>query len=320
VASNEESNFRLIAEYSAEVICRCGTDNRFTYVSPSCVRVLGWSQEEMLRMEPLGLVLAGDRPALVELIQHNLTTGAEPKRGTFRARRKDGSIIWVEANPGMVRDPETQETQEAVLVMRDITDRVNMEEKLTAFALTDSLTGLANRRAFDEALKREWNRTERDESRLTILILDIDHFKEFNDRFGHQAGDDCLRRVAAAVTSSLRSSDIGARFGGDEIAVILPGTNAEGGLKVAARIRADLKTRRITPDDTSDELERVKVSVGVGTATAGQCGTRRMPEGLLIAADTALYEAKHAGRDTVATAVVTASTENAGMGSDRPAL
>jgi PleD family two-component response regulator len=105
----------------------------------------------------------------------------------------------MEMNARLVRDFTTGAPKEFVTVMRDITERKILEERLSALARTDGPTGLSNRRAFDEALEREWKRTLREGSQISLLLLDIDHIKEFNDRYGNQVGDDCLRTVAAAV-------------------------------------------------------------------------------------------------------------------------
>src|SRR5208337_4169288 len=112
----------------------------------------------------------------------------------------------VEINVRLVRDPVTGEPKEHVIVMRDMTERIGLEKKLSTLALTDSLTRLMNRRAFDEALTPEWKRGVRYGGQISLLMLDIDHFKRFNDRYGHQAGDDCLRAVAEAVSSAVRAT------------------------------------------------------------------------------------------------------------------
>jgi diguanylate cyclase (GGDEF)-like protein len=144
----------------------------------------------------------------------------------------------MEANSHLVRDPATGEPQEAVIVMRDITERKTLEDKLFTLALTDGLTGLLNRRAFDEALALEWKRTARYGSQISLLLLDLDYFKRFNDQYGHLAGDDCLRAVAAAVRGAVRTTDRVARYGGEEITVILPSTSSAGAVGAAEKVRS----------------------------------------------------------------------------------
>jgi diguanylate cyclase (GGDEF)-like protein len=105
---------------------------------------------------------------------------------------------------------------ELVVVMRDITERKILEDRLASFAMTDGLTGLSNRRSFDEVLDSEWKRTLREGPQISLLLLDLDHFKQFNDEYGHQVGDDCLRAVAATLKGAVRVTDIAARYGGEE--------------------------------------------------------------------------------------------------------
>jgi diguanylate cyclase (GGDEF)-like protein len=168
-------------------------------------------------------------------------------------------------------------------------------------ALSDSLTGLANRRAFDQALLREWELTLRDGSDISLLLLDIDHFKRFNDSYGHQAGDDCLCAIAAAVKEGVRSTDIAARYGGEEIAVILRPMSAADALVVAEKLRARIEALRLPLEEGW-----VTASIGVATALARHGGSVRMPESLLLAADKALYQAKREGRNRVVSALVVA--------------
>jgi diguanylate cyclase (GGDEF)-like protein len=193
--------------------------------------------------------------------------------------------------------------------MRDISERKLLEEKLSRLALTDGLTGLANRRAFDEALEREWKRTAREGSQISLLLLDVDHFKPFNDRYGHQVGDDCLRAVAIAVREAVRGTDIAARYGGEEIAVILPSTNSVGAVAAAEKVRTAVEALQITHEGNPEGGGWVTASVGAATALSRHGGTMRMPESLLLAADTAMYKAKREGRNRVATALLVAYKE-----------
>jgi diguanylate cyclase (GGDEF)-like protein len=156
-------------------------------------------------------------------------------------------------------------------------------------SMIDALTGLDNRRRFDEALDREWRRSARSGSALTLLMVDVDRFKDFNDSRGHQAGDDCLRNVAGVLRDCLvRAADGVARYGGEEFAVLLPDTDPSGAERAAERLRARVAER--TP---------VTVSIGVATRTAA----RDHPSSALVsAADDALYEAKRGGRNRVVVA------------------
>jgi len=307
MTSEYDTDFQRLAEYSADVICRSGVDMRWRYVSPSSFAVLGWTPEEMIGMEAFALVYPEDLPALVAIATRNFAPGVDPERSAVRMRKKDGTLVWIEFTARVVRNLSTGLADEAVVTMRDISERKALEEKLFSLALTDSLTELPNRRAFDEALDREWKRTLREGSQISLLLLDLDHFKELNDRYGHQVGDDCLRAVAAAVLGAVRSTDAAARYGGEEIAVILPSTDTSSAIVVAEKVRSAVEALLITHEGNPDGGGWVTASVGVATALSRQGGTMRMPESLLLAADNALYKAKHGGRNCVATALLVAA-------------
>ncbi len=195
MSGENETGFQFLAEHSVDIICRVGLDLALHYASPSTFRVLGWKPEEMIGKVAKDFILAEDMPVFAAAIVRIFSPGVQTETATVRMRKKDGSTAWMEMNARLVRDSRT--------VMRDITERKVWEERLSALALTDGLTGLSNRRAFDEALDREWKRMLPEGSQISLLLLDIDHFKDFNDQYGHQVGDDCLRAVAAAMEADL---------------------------------------------------------------------------------------------------------------------
>lgn len=160
-------------------------------------------------------------------------------------------------------------------------------EELEALSLTDSLTGLANRRAFEQRLKMEWQRATRYEHPLTVMLIDVDHFKRFNDDFGHQTGDHVLAQVGAILQQAVRTTDLACRYGGEEFVIILPDTPMHDALPIAHRIREQVADHRW-------EARQVTVSVGVA-----QLNQHKTPNQLVSDADQALYEAKAAGRNQV---------------------
>ena len=168
-------------------------------------------------------------------------------------------------------------------------------EQLELLATTDPLTSLANRRHFTEALDLEWRRAVRPDSPLAIAMLDIDHFKLFNDHYGHPAGDECLRQVAQAIKDSVRDTDLVARYGGEEFIVVLPGTSKVDALMVAERIRRAVEKLARPHELTEPGIVTVSVGVACGPPTVVETA-----EQLIKVADTALYDAKHAGRNRVA--------------------
>ncbi|MCG6121192.1 MAG: diguanylate cyclase [Microvirga sp.] len=170
---------------------------------------------------------------------------------------------------------------------------VAANERLDALAHLDPLTGLANRRRFDESLERSWERMARDGEPIAIVTIDIDHFKLYNDNYGHPAGDRCLKEVAEALAiAALRTEDLAARCGGEEFAVLLPGLPPEHLGVVAEIVRTQVFDRALERADTP--LGRVTVSVGAALVYPSLGGS---PEFLRVAADRALYEAKNAGRN-----------------------
>ena len=166
----------------------------------------------------------------------------------------------------------------------------------------DGLTGIANRRNFDETLNKEWNRAMRSEKSIGLLMLDIDFFKLYNDHYGHQGGDDCLKKVAKGLDSAIhRETDFLARYGGEEFSGILPDTDLNGSVKVAEEMRLAIKDLRIE-HAKSTVSDLVSVSIGI-SAIIPQQGTD--PKILIGAADQALYKAKEDGRDRVKSGLVT---------------
>jgi len=175
--------------------------------------------------------------------------------------------------------------------------RIQYAQKLVMQQLlaTDSLTGIANRRNFDTALDREWRRCRRSGQPLSLLMIDVDHFKAYNDRFGHQRGDECLRRVARALTDCVgRPADLVARYGGEEFVCLLPEVGRRGAAKMARRMAAAIARIDIAHPD-SPLGGRLTVSIGV--ATVAEIGGE--PEMLLEFADKLLYAAKRDGRDRI---------------------
>jgi diguanylate cyclase (GGDEF)-like protein/PAS domain S-box-containing protein len=187
---------------------------------------------------------------------------------------------------------------------KDITRRKHFEEELEKakleleqLATTDALTGLANRRVFDETLQREWFRAQREEEPISLILCDIDYFKLYNDRYGHLGGDDCLRKVSACIKrSAVRKSDLMARYGGEEFVGILPNTNSKGAYHLAEKIRSTINEMRL--EHVSSKVADF-VTLSLGVATAIPFKDDGGIQGLIKAADDALYASKEGGRNRV---------------------
>lgn len=189
--------------------------------------------------------------------------------------------------------------------------RITLEtanQRLKRLVTVDALTGVANRRHFDRSIDRELRRTRREGQPLSLIFLDLDEFKRFNDTFGHAQGDDVLRRVGQALNDSFRrGSDFVARYGGEEFAVVLPGVDVRRAALYAERLRRRIWREAIPHVAPAG---RVTISAGVATVTPPMTAT---PEELLCAADEALYRAKCMGRNQIASAVVTRHSSAAGQ-------
>jgi diguanylate cyclase (GGDEF)-like protein len=186
-----------------------------------------------------------------------------------------------------------------VETLRDITDQKRAERALKTLAAVDGLTGLANRRSFDQTLIMEWSRAERTKKPLSLLLADVDHFKLYNDLHGHQKGDECLRAVATALGGNrTRPTDLSARYGGEEFAVVMPETGHDMARKVALQLREVVERLRLV-HGAPDAGPFVSLSVGVATQVPGEGVTA---DWLLGRTDQALYVAKHSGRNRVISA------------------
>jgi diguanylate cyclase (GGDEF)-like protein len=170
-------------------------------------------------------------------------------------------------------------------------------ERLAQLSITDPLTGLANRRRMSESLREEWLRARRTRAPLSLAMVDIDHFKQFNDLHGHRAGDRCLQHVATQLDSHVRDTDLVARYGGEEFAIIMPDTGSAAGREVAERIRVSIVD--LAEELTADEV----VTASVGVATLYDPETQSTDQ-LIERADAALYQAKRTGRNRVCSADV----------------
>ncbi|MCP4066480.1 MAG: diguanylate cyclase, partial [Gammaproteobacteria bacterium] len=176
----------------------------------------------------------------------------------------------------------------------DELERAN--EQLRAISLTDGLTHVANRRRFDEKLQDEWKRAQRHGHPLSLLLLDIDHFKRVNDELGHLVGDDCLTEVAALCAAEVqRSGDLLARYGGEEFIILLPATPEEGAVRVAERVRQAVAR---SPVYSSERVAPVSLTISVGVACVVPDPDME-PQELIRQADEALYSAKESGRNRV---------------------
>lgn len=281
--------YRVLAENLTDIVIVIDPEWNITYISPAAQRMLGWSTEKTVGRSAFELLHPDDR----EAARANLESlRGEPSIRTFehRFRHVDGHYVWVESAVRSVFDESTGEFLELHATTRDISERKPLQEQLERLAHEDALTGLGNRRRFNEQLNTELARSRRTDRPCAVLLIDVDNFKRVNDSYGHLTGDRVLRRVADALQSRMRASDAIARLGGDEFAAILPETDLERAQRAAGQIVEAVRGELSEDPDLPD----VTVSVGVATFEGESDVTS---EHLLERADLALYEAKAAGRD-----------------------
>lgn len=211
-------------------------------------------------------------------------------------------LITIDGTPGIVaqfKDITSRKKAEAALELANAS--------LEKMAKIDGLTQIANRRSFDDALIKEWLRLQRTEQPLSLLLGDIDYFKKYNDHYGHQAGDDCLRQVGKALAgSALRPADQTARYGGEEFVLLLPEVDIEGALEVGQRA-LDAIAKLSISHEKSEVSDIVSISIGAATLTPNQS---QQPEELVALADKALYLAKEQGRNRVIVAEMSHQEED----------
>ncbi|MFH2060020.1 MAG: diguanylate cyclase [Pseudomonadota bacterium] len=239
-------------------------------------------------------------PKKSEEFMFNVNEAEQVIRFRCRLKRKDHTFVWALCYAKSTRDENGRrdgfngfsiDISETVRAEQEI-KKVN--EKLKMLSVIDGLTQIPNRRRFDEYLASEWKRHFRDKNIISVILCDIDFFKFYNDTYGHQAGDDCLQKVARAINDSAhRATDLAARYGGEEFVIVLPCTNAEGAMAVAEEVRTNIMNLRIV-HEKSTVNEHVTLSLGVATMMPNNDNSA---EELVAMADKALYEAKENGRD-----------------------
>ena len=296
-----EFRYRFLAEHGTDKVFELDHDLVRRYVSPACREILGYDPEELTGIAGLSLVHPDDAERVNEILRCLLNGTRTHDTVTYRVRHHDGHWLWAESTIAALLDPATGRPSGAIGSLRDISAvkaiEVELEQanrRLQALAGQDGLTGLANRRTFDEVLEKEFKRARRERRILSLALIDVDQFKAFNDRYGHPEGDACLRRVSEAIRTTVRRpADLVARYGGEEFAVILPHTDEFAASQVADQIREAVLQLAIPHQDSAIGL--LTISCGIAAAEDFD----RRAASLVKQADRALYRAKENGRNNV---------------------
>ncbi|WP_147532943.1 sensor domain-containing diguanylate cyclase [Bacillus marasmi] len=298
ITNNER--FQLLAEYSSDMLSMHDIDGKYLYASPACKEILQYHPEELVGNDAFLYIHPNDRDMITMDNAYVMLNGYNVS--TYRIRRKDGEYVWLESATKLLNEIHTGE-QKLIVVSRNITERKLTEQKLQKaneilkhLSTIDGLTSVSNRRAFDERLEIEWNRAMRTSRPLSLIMFDIDYFKAYNDTYGHQGGDGCLKQIASTIEETIgRSTDFICRYGGEEFCAILPETNKDGAKIVAEKIRVAVESLKI-PHSGSKIQPWVSISVGTATMIPSQYTSLL---NLISNADKAVYQAKHLGRNCV---------------------
>ncbi|MBI3730826.1 MAG: diguanylate cyclase [Burkholderiales bacterium] len=284
-----EFNFRRLFENMQDVYYRTDVDGIVQKVSPAVSKILGYTPEEIEGKPAAALYpQMADREAFrKEIMLHGMVNDFPGQMVT-----KDGRTIDISVNSQALFDDEGNYAG-AEGICRDITQRKMLERELQRLATTDSLTGIANRRAFLEHAEHIFKSCQRYQTQMTLLMLDLDFFKSINDKYGHQSGDHALIRFAEAVKLELRESDLFGRLGGEEFCVLLQQASQPESMLVAERIRAHIQS--LVLDTATGDVFALTVSIGIATYRSEDDRLGR----LLERADKALYQAKSQGRNRV---------------------
>lgn len=288
-----ETRFHTLMDLLPYGVQEHDCEGRITFANPAFGILHGQSEGSMMgRFIWDFLASDAEHESLYDYLQFLICEQPSPTPYFTKHRRTDGSVIDIQADWNYRRDQHGQ-LQGFVVVMTDITERKRMQEALHEQATHDSLTGLFNRRYLDETLLRELHRRQRSGEPLTIAMLDLDHFKRFNDIYGHDAGDTVLRAVSDLLRHSSRAGDIACRYGGEELTLILLGSSSHD-----ARIRLDTLREAISQLQVAHQkraLPTITVSIGIAEAIGEEVDA----VAILGRADAALYRAKALGRNRV---------------------
>lgn len=228
--------------------------------------------------------------------------------GTLKQATEQFSSTDVPEEVQKLLETITSETQKMVLYNEELEKRLDQShsvmselkrdmERIRREAITDGLTGLANRKAFDEQISRLCREADKQNDIFSLIMIDIDHFKSFNDTYGHQVGDQVLRLVAMTLVNEVKGQDMAARYGGEEFAIILPGTNVNAAQAVAENLRKAVEKKEVINRSSGENLGQITISLGV----AQYYGNEEV-ESLINRADVALYASKNKGRNQVSVA------------------
>jgi diguanylate cyclase (GGDEF)-like protein/PAS domain S-box-containing protein len=280
---------------------------RFAYIGPQIEALLGWRQDSWVSVEDWATRMhPDDRDYVVNFCVSQSQAGVDHE-ADYRAMTRDNDYVWIRDVVHVVRNPDGT-VDSLVGFMFDISERkrneqdvIRLQKELEALSFEDGLTGIANRRMFDSHLETEFRSAQRSGQPLTLVMLDIDHFKQFNDRYGHVQGDDCLKAVATSLKALAEAPGVVfARYGGEEFVFLLPETDHAAARSFAERCEQTLAALHI-PHEASPGVPYVTASLGVGTIVPSAGADLKA---FTQAVDRLLYAAKAKGRNRIEIATI----------------
>lgn len=298
---NDSDTYKTLLESTKAIPWKIDwASKQFTYIGPQIEPLLGWSPASWKSVEDwVARIHEEDRERVFNFCVQQSLQGLDHE-ADYRALAADGSFVWIRDVVHVMRAP-SGEPEALIGFMFDISERKKTEEQLLImqkqleeFSYKDGLTGVANRRMFDTVLEREWLAARQHQQPLSLIMIDIDYFKQFNDCYGHLRGDEVLKQVAQALSQAgVRAKDFFARFGGEEFALILPETNEVSASKIAERCR-HLVFKEQIPHVHSEISQILTISVGVGSITPSQTDDLKT---FVESVDALMYQAKRDGRN-----------------------
>jgi diguanylate cyclase (GGDEF)-like protein/PAS domain S-box-containing protein len=283
--------FQSAVEYSSAAILITNREGVITYANPALSRNSQYSSSELLGRHSSMFRSEVTPDSIYDAMWAKILNG-ESWRGELLNRRKDGGLHWEDVSISPVTDANGEITH-FVAVKDEISERKKLEAELQHLATIDPLTGLLNRRSFFALAEQEVSRARRHPGLLSVVMLDVDHFKSINDLHGHQAGDEVLRGLSEACGGCLRERDIMGRLGGEEFACVLPETSLEQAVLAAERLRAAVSSKKFRLADGCEIVVTISIGVAILQDTETSIDT------VLHRADQALYRAKQAGRNCI---------------------
>lgn len=285
---------QLAIEHSPTSVMITDQKANIIYINPQVTLTTGYSREELYG-RCTSMLQSGQTPAKEYEQMWKTILSGKVWRGELLDRRKDESLFWTALSIAPVADDHGV-IKYFVSVSEDVTEKRKIQSILQEMSFHDALTGVANRRRFDEYFDLEWRRANRTGKSLAVIMVDIDFFKNYNDKLGHQAGDDCLKLIAKELEKRIvRAGDLLARYGGEEFVCILPETDIAGASVIANALRESIFALKLPhPDSTVSEYVTISLGIGVSRQVRDDSSAN-----LLRAADEALYRAKLLGRNRV---------------------